>query len=96
MAAHNMFIKGINTIVHHAPTANEDKVKPFVVFCLTLLSNIHHHHSIEEMYYFAALEEKLGKSGLSGNIEQYKEFIPGVRRCKRVRKCMMSMSSWDR
>ncbi|KAF8798500.1 hypothetical protein BYT27DRAFT_7264653 [Phlegmacium glaucopus] len=89
-AAHNMFIQGINAIVHHAPTVNGDKVKPFMVFCLTLLDGIHHHHTLEETYYFPALEEKLGKGALNGNIEQHKEFIPGVEAleewCKKVQK----------
>jgi len=107
-AAHNMFIQGINAVVHHAPTVNEDKVAPFMVFCLTLvrphvlffflliphfirifqLGNIHHHHSLEETFYFPAMEEKLGKGSLSGNIEEHKEFIPGLEAleewCKKV------------
>jgi hemerythrin-like domain-containing protein len=52
------------------------------------LDTIHHHHSLEETFYFSALEEKLGQGTLSGNVEQHKEFIPGLEAleewCKRV------------
>ena len=51
---------------------------------------IHHHHSLEETFYFPALEEKLGKGALSGNVQQHKEFIPGLEAleewCKKVQK----------
>ena len=98
-AAHNMFITGLNAIVHHGPTVSGNKVKPFMVFCLTVvrrasyffilptpnfllrvfqLENIHHHHTLEEDFYFPAMEEKLGKGALSVNVEQHKEFVPGV------------------
>jgi len=89
-AAHNMFVQGVNAIVYHGPTVTPDKVQPFMLFCVTLLDVIHHHHSLEETFYFPALEEKLGKGALSGNIQQHKEFIPGLEAleewCKKVQK----------
>ena len=36
-AAHNVFIQGINAVVAHAPHIAEEKVQPFMVFCLTLV-----------------------------------------------------------
>ena len=54
------------------------------------LENIHHHHSLEEAYYFPAMEEKLGKGALSANIEEHEEFVPKLEAldewCKKVQK----------
>ena len=54
------------------------------------LENIHHHHTLEETFYFPALEEKLGKGALSGNIEEHEEFVPKLEAleewCKKVQK----------
>lgn len=36
-AAHNMFVQGVNAIVHHGPTVTPDKVQPFMLFCVTLV-----------------------------------------------------------
>ena len=105
-AAHNMFIQGLNAMIRHGPTVNEDKVEPFMIFCLTVvcrpslyyfpffilcafqLDSIHQHHTLEETVYFPALEEKLGKGALSGNIEEHGEFVPNLEAleewCKKV------------
>ena len=110
-AAHNTFIRGFNSITHHAPTVKGDKVKPFIFFCLTLvrrgptplililfffllaffqLDGIHHHHILEETYYFPEMEKKLGEGALQGNVEEHKEFVPGLEVldewCKKVQK----------
>jgi hypothetical protein len=37
-AAHNMFIQGLNAIIYHGPLVTEDKVEPFMLFCITLVS----------------------------------------------------------
>lgn len=37
-AAHNAFIQGINAMVAHAPTVTPDKVQPFMVFSLAVVS----------------------------------------------------------
>jgi len=89
-AAHNTFIQGLNAIIYHGPKVDGDKVQPFMVFCLALLDNIHHHHSLEEEFYFPAMEEKLGKGALSGNVDEHKEFVPRLESlddwCKKVQK----------
>jgi len=89
-AAHNMFIQGFNAMIRHGPTVKGDKVQPFMVFCLTVIENVHHHHTVEETYYFPVLEEKLGQGALSGNIEEHKTFIPGLELleewCNKVQK----------
>jgi Hemerythrin HHE cation binding domain len=36
-AAHNTFIQGLNAMVRHGPTVTEDKVEPFMWFCLALV-----------------------------------------------------------
>lgn len=54
------------------------------------LDAIHHHHTLEETFYFPTMEEKLGQGSLSGNVEQHKEFIPGLEAleqwCKKVQE----------
>jgi len=89
-ASHNMFIQGFNAMIRHGPTVKEDKVEPFMWFCLALLENIFLHHSIEEEFYFPAMEEKLGKGVLSGNIKEHEEFAPKLvaldEWCKKVQK----------
>jgi len=89
-AAHNTFIQGLNAMIRHGPTVKEDKVEPFMWFCLALLDNVHHHHSLEETFYFPAMEEKLGKGVLSGNIKEHEEFVPQLEAldewCKKVQK----------
>ncbi|KDR68365.1 hypothetical protein GALMADRAFT_257009 [Galerina marginata CBS 339.88] len=77
-AAHNMFIQGINAMVAHAPYVTEEKVQPFMVFCLTLLEGVHHHHHLEETFYFPIMEKKLGAGTLSGNVEEHTHFVPKV------------------
>ena len=36
-AAHNHFVQGINAIIAHAPHITEEKVQPFMTFCLSLV-----------------------------------------------------------
>jgi len=78
-AAHNMFIQGINAMVAHAPQIKPEKVKPFTFFCLSVLDLIHHHHSLEETFYFAAMEEGLGEGALSGSKEEHSHFVPQMK-----------------
>jgi hypothetical protein len=108
-AAHNTFIQGLNAMIRHGPNVKEDKVEPFMWFCLALvrrktslwyfpfhimllfqLENIHHHHSLEETFYFPAMEEKLGEGALSENIKEHEEFVPKLEAldewCKKVQK----------
>ncbi|KAJ6486719.1 hypothetical protein C8R45DRAFT_1098017 [Mycena sanguinolenta] len=75
-AAHNAFIQGINAMVLHAPIVANDRVQPFVVFCLAVVDNIHHHHDLEESFYFPELENKLGAGTLAASVEQHHAFVP--------------------
>ncbi|KAJ4495612.1 hypothetical protein C8R41DRAFT_276313 [Lentinula lateritia] len=75
-AVHNMFIQSINAIVAHAPTLPTNKLQPFMVFCFTVIDNIHHHHHIEETFLFPELEKKLGAGTLSRNFEEHADFVP--------------------
>ncbi|PPQ72502.1 hypothetical protein CVT26_003592 [Gymnopilus dilepis] len=75
-AAHNHFVQGINAIIAHAPHITEEKVQPFMTFCLSLFEVIHHHHHVEETFYFDALEKKLGKGAMGENVEEHAVFVP--------------------
>ena len=63
---------------------------PIPTCCAFQLENIHHHHSLEEEFYFPAMEEKLGKGVLSGNVKEHEEFVPKLEAldewCKKVQK----------
>ena len=65
-------------------------IPSFYTCCAFQLENIHHHHSLEETFYFPAMEEKLGKGVLSGNIKEHEEFVPNLEAldewCKKVQK----------
>ncbi|KAF8906785.1 hypothetical protein CPB84DRAFT_1844244 [Gymnopilus junonius] len=82
-AAHNTLIQGVNAIIAHAPHVTENKVQPFMVFCLTLFGVIHHHHHVEETFYFDALEEKLGKGVLTTNMDEHATFVPKLEETKK-------------
>ncbi|KAF9527422.1 hypothetical protein CPB83DRAFT_907629 [Crepidotus variabilis] len=77
-AAHNMFIQGVNAMATHAPYVTDKKVQPFMLFCLTVLGNIHHHHRIEETFYFEALEKKLGEGYLTESKDEHETFVPQI------------------
>ncbi|KDR72139.1 hypothetical protein GALMADRAFT_1344375 [Galerina marginata CBS 339.88] len=89
-AAHNIFIQGANAIVAHAPHITDEKVQPFMIFCLALLALINHHHHLEESYYFPAIEEKLGKGTLSGNIDEHALFVPKLKETENWMKAVQS------
>ena len=63
---------------------------PFHIIYFFQLDNVHHHHNLEETFYFPAMEEKLGKGVLSGNIKEHEEFVPQLEAldewCKKVQK----------
>ncbi|KAF8798499.1 hypothetical protein BYT27DRAFT_7246497 [Phlegmacium glaucopus] len=75
-AAHNTFIQGINAIVHHAPTVNEDNSWCSALQCSAISTII--------------TSSKKRKGTLSESIEQHKDFLPGVEAleewCKKVQK----------
>jgi hypothetical protein len=75
-AVHNTFIQGMNAAIAHAPHITEEKVQPFMIFTLTLLTAINHHHEMEETFYFPEMEKKLGKGSLSGNVDEHQQLIP--------------------
>ncbi|KAH8103798.1 hypothetical protein BXZ70DRAFT_663512 [Cristinia sonorae] len=75
-AAHNMFIQSVNAMYAHAAYVKDDQIEPFITFCLTAMSVIHHHHRVEETFYFSALEEKLGKGYLDESSEEHAQFVP--------------------
>ncbi|KIL69065.1 hypothetical protein M378DRAFT_763834 [Amanita muscaria Koide BX008] len=77
-AVHNNILRGINAIAKHAATVEGDKIKPFLVFALTVFSTFHHHHHMEETFAFPKYEEKLGKGTFTVNYEQHEKFVPQV------------------
>ncbi|KAF7312519.1 hypothetical protein MIND_00265600 [Mycena indigotica] len=76
--AHNMVIRGINAIYTQAKDIPQDKVKPFVFFCIAVFDSLHHHHHMEETLTFPFLETKLGAGSMGDNKEQHKAFLGGL------------------
>ncbi|KAF9522453.1 hypothetical protein CPB83DRAFT_111627 [Crepidotus variabilis] len=77
-AAHNMFIQGINAMAAHAFYVKDERIQPFVLFCLTVLEIVHHHHRLEETFYFDALEKNLGEGYLTESKEEHATFVPQI------------------
>ncbi|KAF9527421.1 hypothetical protein CPB83DRAFT_836591 [Crepidotus variabilis] len=77
-AAHNIFIQGVNAMAAHALHVTDEKVQPFMLFCLSVLEVVHHHHRVEETYYFDALEKKLGEGYLTESKDEHGTFVPQI------------------
>ncbi|CCO36190.1 hypothetical protein RSOLAG1IB_05757 [Rhizoctonia solani AG-1 IB] len=45
-------------------------------YCLAIIDCLHEHHTTEETTAFPALEAKLGKGIMDGNVAQHEEFMP--------------------
>ncbi|KAM6497331.1 hypothetical protein JOM56_007804 [Amanita muscaria] len=69
-AVHNNILRGINAIAKHAATVEGDKIKPFLVFALTVV--------FLDFPSSSPYEEKLGKGTFAVNYEQHEKFVPQV------------------
>jgi len=69
--AHNLIIRGINSIWKNAPLVESDDVPAFAGYVLSCLQFIHSHHDGEEKAVFPRLQVKLD---MRHNIEQHEAF----------------------
>ncbi|KAJ7185131.1 hypothetical protein GGX14DRAFT_702140 [Mycena pura] len=80
-AAHNTFIQGINSMVYHAPNVAGDKVQPFIVFSLTVISFTT--TTIWRKVLLSRAGEEVGKGALAPSVEQHHTFVPQVVQLKK-------------
>ncbi|KAI0383580.1 hypothetical protein F5Y04DRAFT_278761 [Hypomontagnella monticulosa] len=68
--AHNVMIRGLNSIIHQAPCisaengSTEKDVKDLFFYIQSWIKLIHHHHHVEESLLFPEIEKFSGKPGL--------------------------------
>jgi hemerythrin-like domain-containing protein len=76
--AHNMMIRGINSMLLQAPSVSEPAdVLNFMEYAHTFCGVIHEHHNTEEVLYFPLVEEATGIPGIMDrNVVQHEEFMP--------------------
>ncbi|KAH8832512.1 hypothetical protein DL96DRAFT_1704575 [Flagelloscypha sp. PMI_526] len=78
VAAHNMMIRGFNSMAYYAPRIKENEVPGFSRYCMAVLQTIHHHHKAEEELMFPFLESKIGEGSMGGNVDGHHEFLPDL------------------
>lgn len=79
--AHNIVIRGLNSIYLQAPNVNlEQDIKDFTEYISIWTTVLRNHHFYEETLYFPWLEEDIGIEGYMGkNVEQHHAFEGGVK-----------------
>ncbi|EUC57509.1 hemerythrin HHE cation-binding domain protein [Rhizoctonia solani AG-3 Rhs1AP] len=87
-AIHNIFIRALNSVFYHGPNVGPNDVPGFMKYCISLVDSLHEHHTTEETTAFPALEAKLGKGTMDGNVAQHEEFMPKfeewAKLCKKI------------
>ncbi|KAG8729001.1 hypothetical protein FRC11_009719, partial [Ceratobasidium sp. 423] len=87
-ALHNIFIRAFNSVFYHAPNVEPAEVPGFMKYCISIVESLNEHHTTEETAAFPALEAKLGKGAMDGNVAQHEEFLPKFQQwaelCKKI------------
>lgn len=73
--AHNIFVRGLNSIWLNAPLVKPKDEAAFAGYCLACITTIHAHHYGEEAYIFPVLQTKLD---MKNNEDQHKAFHDGM------------------
>jgi len=76
---HNVFIRGLNSILIQALDIEPKDVAAFKFYCRAWLRSVEIHHTLEEEITFPRLEAVLGPNSLSINVQQHHEFEAGFR-----------------
>jgi hypothetical protein len=81
--AHNLFLRGLNSIYLQAPHIAKADEPAFVQWALLWCKSIHTHHATEESFLFPAIAEMSGQPDvMEVNIEQHHAFVPGIEALK--------------
>jgi len=73
--AHNVFIRGLNSIWRNAVLVKPEDVGAFAGYSITCINTIHQHHHSEEKHIFPYLQTKLD---MAHNLEQHEGFQMGM------------------
>ncbi|CZT05035.1 uncharacterized protein RAG0_11270 [Rhynchosporium agropyri] len=77
--AHNVMIRGLNSIYLQAPHIEPTDNSSFISYCKCWVENLDEHHEMEEGVLFPEIEAETGEKGImDGNIEQHHAFMPGL------------------
>ncbi|KAH7403542.1 hypothetical protein BKA64DRAFT_453976 [Cadophora sp. MPI-SDFR-AT-0126] len=77
--AHNIMIRGLNSIYLQAPHIKPEDHRSFISYSLCWAEILDEHHAMEENVLFPAIEAKTGEVGIMDvNIEQHHAFLPGL------------------
>jgi hypothetical protein len=95
--AHNMFMRGLNSIYLQAPHVAKKDDAAFVRWTLLWCKSIGIHHHNEEHDFFPAIEKMTGQPHImDGNIEQHHAFHPGLEELERYcNECVGDMSKFE-
>jgi hypothetical protein len=77
--AHNVFIRGLNSIYLQAPHIKPSEAPSFISYSLCLYESLNAHHEMEETVLFPGIEEKTGEKGIMDmDIKQHRMLPPSV------------------
>ncbi|KAG4441208.1 hypothetical protein IFR05_003326 [Cadophora sp. M221] len=77
--AHNVIIRGLNSIYLQAPHLKPSDHSSFISYCKCWAELLDEHHDMEEAVLFPEIEAKTGELGImDGNVEQHHAFLPGL------------------
>lgn len=80
--AHNVLIRGLNSIYQQAPYVRKPQdIKDFLFFCVAWVKTVEHHHDTEENTLFPALQKFTQRPDIMEvNMKQHEAFHPGLHR----------------
>jgi hemerythrin-like domain-containing protein len=77
--AHNILIRGLNSIYRQAPYVKPEEQKDFVGYAQNFVNVLSVHHASEEESFFPDVEKMSGEAGvMEKNVEQHHEFHDGL------------------
>ncbi|KAI1843556.1 hypothetical protein JX265_007340 [Neoarthrinium moseri] len=77
--AHNVLIRGLNSIYHQAPYVNPEDVQDFLGYAKNFVNVLTVHHDSEEDSFFPECERMAGQAGImQNNVDQHQGFHDGL------------------
>lgn len=74
--AHNLFLRGLNSIYLQAPNVHSPKdAQDLFIFCQAWILSLEHHHGVEEKRLFPGLETVTGKPAMCEKEKVHHEFL---------------------
>lgn len=77
--AHNIIIRGMNSIYLQSEYIKIDHAHDFLTYCQCWSEFVHNHHICEEVAYFPIIEKATGMVGVADtNVDQHEAFMGGL------------------